>query len=109
MKILKGFKNFIKGIKQGNMGFEIINKCLKDNVLKVKDIKPCHLKEGLNGFYDIKEQTLYFDIRLLEKTLKFVRKNVTILTFNFFDIFTYVFNINYNNVLACCQFCMSCE
>ena len=30
MKILKGFKNFIKGIKQGNMGFEIINRCLKD-------------------------------------------------------------------------------
>ena len=68
MKILKGFKNFIKGIKQGNMGFEIINRCLTDNGLKVKDIKPCHLKEGLNGFYDIKEQTLYFDIRLLEKT-----------------------------------------
>lgn len=68
MKILKGFKNFIKGIKQGNMGFEIINKCLNDNGLKVKDIKPCHLKEGLNGFYDIKEQALYFDIRLLEKT-----------------------------------------
>ena len=40
MKILKGFKNFIKGIKQGNMGFEIINKCLNDNGLKVKDIKP---------------------------------------------------------------------
>lgn len=68
MKILKGFKNFIKGIKQGNMGFEIINRCLTDNGLKVKDIKPCHLKEGLNGFYDIKEQILYFDVRLLEKT-----------------------------------------
>lgn len=68
MKILKGFKNFIKGIKQGNMGFEIINKCLNDNGLKVKDIKPCYLKNGLKGFYDIKEQTLYFDIRLLEKT-----------------------------------------
>lgn len=68
MKMLKGFKNFIKGIKQGNMGFEIINKCLTDNGLKVKDIKPCHLKEGLNGFYDIKEQILYFDVRLLEKT-----------------------------------------
>ena len=50
MKILKGFKNFIKGIKQGNMGFEIINRCLTDNGLKVKDIKPCHLKEGLKGF-----------------------------------------------------------
>lgn len=68
MKILKGLKNFVKGIKQGNMGFEIINRCLTDNGLKVKDIKPCHLKEGLNGFFDIKEQTLYFDIRLLEKT-----------------------------------------
>lgn len=68
MKILKGFKNFIKGIKQGNAGFEIINKCLNDNGLKVKDIKPCYLKEGLNGFYDIKEQILYFDVRLLEKT-----------------------------------------
>lgn len=68
MEILEGFKNFIKGIKQGNMGFEIINKCLTDNGLKVKDIKPCHLKDDLKGFYDIKEQTLYFDIRLLEKT-----------------------------------------
>ena len=52
------------------MGFEIINRCLTDNGLKVKDIKPCYLKDGLKGFYDIKEQTLYFDIRLLEKLVQ---------------------------------------
>lgn len=66
--IFKGFKNFVSGFKEGNKGFEIVYKCCKDNSLKVKNIKPCFLKEGLNGYYDIKESVLYFDTRLLELT-----------------------------------------
>lgn len=66
--IIKKIGEFFKGVGEGNKGFEIIYKCCTDNGLKVKNIKPANLKEGLHGFYDIKDSTLYFDLKLLALT-----------------------------------------